>query len=377
MTDTIQAITMPKWGMTMTEGRLAAWLVHEGQDISVGQEFMEVETEKITNVVESLVSGRIRKIIVPEGATAPVGALLAVVAEPNVPESEIETFVTSYADRAGTAGQADEGQAVARMLECGPHNLSILSIGDGDGLPAVLVHGFGGDGGTWLFTQDALAQERSVHIIDLPAHGASPPSLSSGSMEELTSALVAALEALNLEKAHLIGHSLGGAVALSVARTAPERVGSLSLIAPAGISAEISSEYVDGFLSADRRKPMKEVLAKLFASSDAMSAEMVENVLRFKRLDGVPDALAAIARNLAVGGRQVVDLRAILETIDVPVLVIWGEQDAIIPASQAADLPSGVKVELIANAGHMPMMEASSAVNRLLAAHLSSADAGK
>lgn len=376
MTDAIQAITMPKWGMTMTEGRLAAWLVQEGQDISVGQEFMEVETEKITNVVESLVSGRIRKIVVPEGATAPVGALLAVVAEPSVPESEIETFATSYADRAGTAEQAEEGQAVARMLGCGPHNLSILSIGDGAGLPAVLVHGFGGDGGTWLFTQDALAQKRRVHIIDLPAHGASPPSLSSGSMEELTSALVAALDALNLEKAHLIGHSLGGAVALSVARSAPERVGSLSLIAPAGIGAEISSEYVDGFLSADRRKPMKEILAKLFASSGAMSAEMVENVLRFKRLDGVPEALAAIARNLAVGGRQVVDLRGALEAIDVPVLVIWGEQDAIIPASQAKGLPSDVKVELIANAGHMPMMEASSAVNRLLAAHLSSADAG-
>ena len=64
----LQAITMPKWGMTMTEGRLAAWLVKEGDRISAGQEIMEVETEKITNVVEGLVSGLLRRIVVEEGS---------------------------------------------------------------------------------------------------------------------------------------------------------------------------------------------------------------------------------------------------------------------------------------------------------------------
>ncbi|RFC65674.1 MULTISPECIES: acetoin dehydrogenase dihydrolipoyllysine-residue acetyltransferase subunit [Mesorhizobium] len=377
MTDAIQAITMPKWGMTMTEGRLAAWLVKEGQQIQVGQEFMEVETEKITNVVESLIAGNMRKIIVPEGASAPVGALLAVVAEPNVPEADIDTFISSYADRAGRLDDMEDGQVVARVLTCGPHNLNVLSIGEGSGIPAVLVHGFGGDGGTWLFTQDALAQNRTVHIIDLPAHGASTPSLSSGTIEELGSALIAALDALKVEKAHLIGHSLGGAVALSVAERAPERVSSLSLIAPAGIGEQISSEYIDGFLSADRRKPMKDVLARLFSSSDAVSAEMVENVLRFKRLDGVPEALTAIARNLASDGKQKIDLRATLNATDIPALVIWGEGDAIIPAAQAIGLSPNVKVEVIGNAGHMPMMEASSNVNRLLSAHLNAADAGE
>ncbi|MBN9031439.1 MAG: hypothetical protein J0I23_16690 [Rhizobiales bacterium] len=64
----LQPITMPKWGMTMTEGRLSAWLVKEGERIATGQEIMEVETEKITNVVEGHVSGLLRRIVV-EGRT--------------------------------------------------------------------------------------------------------------------------------------------------------------------------------------------------------------------------------------------------------------------------------------------------------------------
>lgn len=370
----LQPITMPKWGMTMTEGRLSAWLVKEGERIATGQEIMEVETEKITNVVEGHVSGLLRRIVVEEGATAPVGALLAVVAETSVPDSEVDAFVAGYAERAGTAGDDADAYPAPRIVEAGPHRLNVLSIGDGDATPVVLIHGFGGDAGTWLFTQDALAKDRPVHVIDLPAHGGSAPTVPSGKVDELAQAVVAALDALGIARAHLVGHSLGGAVALSVAASAPDRVASLGLLAPAGLGAEISSDYIDGFLAADRRKPMKEVLSRLFADPDAMSAEMVENVLRFKRLDGVPEALGAIARNLATGGRQAIDLRDALTAAQAPVLAVWGEKDDVIPAAQADDLPANIKVERLADVGHMPMMEAAAAVNRMLAAHLADAD---
>lgn len=372
MSDRIQAITMPKWGMTMTEGKLAGWLAPEGADVATGQEIMEVETEKITNVVESQGRGRLRRIVVSEGSTAPVGALLAVLADEDVPDSDVEAFIASYADRAGNAA-ADSGDGPkARIVQAGAHRFKVLSLGSG-GVPAVLIHGFGGDGGTWLFNQDALAQNRIVHVIDLPAHGDSEPTVQSGKVADIAAAVLDLFAALDIEKAHLVGHSLGGAVALAIAAAAPERVQSLTLIAPAGIGSEISAAYIDGFLAAERRKAMKDVLAMLFADASGMNAEMVENVLRFKRLDGVPEALAAIAGNLMADGRQQVDLRAGLDGA-IPALVIWGEADQIIPASQSEGLPETIDVARLAGAGHMPMMEEAAQVNRLIIAHLGKAE---
>ncbi|MGE3873413.1 MAG: acetoin dehydrogenase dihydrolipoyllysine-residue acetyltransferase subunit [Parvibaculaceae bacterium] len=372
MSDRIHAITMPKWGMTMIEGKLAGWLASEGAEIASGQEIMEVETEKITNVVEAQAKGRLRKIVVAEGATAPVGALLAVLADQDISDSDVEAFIASYADRAGKA-QADAGAGqAARMVQAGTHRFKVLSLG-ADGVPVVLIHGFGGDGGTWLFNQDALAEKRIVHVIDLPAHGDSEPTVASGEIADMAAAVLELFEALAVERAHLVGHSLGGAVALAIAKARPERVASLTLIAPAGIGGEISTAYVEGFLAADRRKAMKDVLAMLFADAKGMNAEMVENVLRFKRRDGVPEILSAIGGKLIADGRQAVDLRAVL-TGAIPALVIWGEADTIIPAHQSEGLPPAVAIARIAGAGHMPMMEEAAQVNRLIGAHLAKAE---
>jgi pyruvate dehydrogenase E2 component (dihydrolipoamide acetyltransferase) len=366
----IQAITMPKWGMTMVEGKLVRWLADEGKHIATGQEVMEVETEKITNVVESTVGGTIRRIVVGEGMTAPVGALLAVLAEPDVPEGEVDAFVASYADRVRAAGEAAPAAPAPRQVEADGYRLNVLSLGEGERSPVVLLHGFGGDIGAWIFNQDALAAERPVHLIDLPAHGASDATVPSGRVEDIATAVTAILGKLDATRAHLVGHSLGGAVALAIAKADPARVASLTLIAPAGIGPDISTDYLDGFLAADRRKPMKEVLGRLFAHPEAVSAEMVENVLRFKRRDGVPEGLAVVAGALAHDGRQSVDLRGALEGATVPALVIWGDKDAIIPANQSQNLPARIKVEHIGDAGHMPMMEAAGAVNRLILGHL-------
>lgn len=369
MSDRIQAITMPKWGMTMTEGKLAGWLAGEGAEIAAGQEIMEVETEKITNVVESQAHGRLRKIVVSEGATAPVGALLAVLAAEDVPDSDVEAFIASYADRAGSTASEAGDAPKARIVRAGAHRFKVLTLGSG-GVPVVLIHGFGGDGGTWLFNQDALAQNRIVHVIDLPAHGDSEPTVASGKIADIAAAVLDLFAALDIETAHLVGHSLGGAVALALKAAAPNRVASLTLIAPAGIGSEISATYIDGFLAADRRKAMKDVLALLFADPKGMNAEMVENVLRFKRLDGVPEALAAIAGNLIADGKQAIDLRAVLADGSVPALIIWGDADQIIPAGQSENLPAGIAVARLPGAGHMPMMEEAAQVNRLINAHL-------
>lgn len=367
MAETIQAIRMPRWGMTMTEGTVSGWLVPEGTEIAPDQEVVEIETTKITNVMEAGYGGVLRRIVTEAGAVVPVGTLIAVVAEPSVSDADIDAFVEAH--RSDAAASDAMSGPTARLIEAGDRTVNVLSMGEGEAPPIVFVHGFGGDLNSWLFNQEALAAERPTHALDLPAHGASQPIVGDGDLAELAGSVLGALDALVLERVHLVGHSLGGALALWLAAKEPQRVLSLTLIAPACVGEAIDADYVEGFLTADRRRELKAVLGRLFADPARVTKDMIEGVQRFKRLDGVVGALGVIARRLFPDGRQAEDLRPLLADVAAPILVIWGAEDGILPASQARALDSAVKVEIVPDAGHMPHMEAAASVNRLIAAH--------
>ena len=96
MSEKIQPLTMPQWGLTMTEGTLVKWNAKEGDKISEKSEIAEIETEKIVNVLESPTSGVIKKLITPEGETLAVGALMGVIANDDVSSDEIEEFIITY-----------------------------------------------------------------------------------------------------------------------------------------------------------------------------------------------------------------------------------------------------------------------------------------
>ncbi|MBN9022269.1 MAG: alpha/beta fold hydrolase [Rhizobiales bacterium] len=140
----------------------------------------------------------------------------------------------------------------------------------------------------------------------------------------------------------------------------------LTLVAPAGFGAEIAGDFIAGFISETRSRKLRPVLEMLVANPDMVSADMVEDVLKFKRLDGAPDALRAVAGANFEGSTQKQSLRDRLAALSVPVQVVWGEDDRILPAAHAEGLPDSVKVTRIPGAGHIAHMEKSSEINSVI-----------
>ena len=367
MTARINAVTMPKWGMTMTEGKVTRWLVAEGGIVRPGMDVVEIETTKITNVLEGAAEGVVRRLVVGEGTSAAVGSVIAIIAAPDVTDAEIAVFLAGHAASAGDDGDEAASGPSSRLVAAGPHTLNVLSLGAGDATPVIFLHGFGGDLNSWLFNQPAIAAKAPTHAIDLPGHGQSSPSYGKGSARTLSEAVIALMDALAIPRAHLAGHSMGGAMALLLAIGHPSRVASVTGVAPGGLGPELNRAFIDGFIAADRRKSMQDALGLLFAKPDSVSRAMVDESLRFKRQDGVTEGLQTIAAANFTPGGQKSGLRELLPGLKVPAQIIWGRQDQVIPVAQAANLPPAIAVTVLDGAGHMPHMEKAADVNRLIA----------
>ena len=245
--------------------------------------------------------------------------------------------------------------------------------GSGEGEPLILVHGFGGNLNNWLFNREALAHGGEVYALDLPGHGKSSKDVGDGSTDDLAEVVKGFMDALEIGRAHLVGHSLGGAVVLTCALGEPGRTASLTLIASLGLGAEINASYIDGFVTARKRKDLKPQVAKLFGDPSLVTRQMVEDILRFKRLDGVQSGLQTIADKLLAGEIQRIALADRLEELAAEPLLIWGENDAIVPCSHAQAVADRARTAVIPGAGHMVQMEAAAEVNRLILELINSA----
>jgi pyruvate dehydrogenase E2 component (dihydrolipoamide acetyltransferase) len=112
MSQRIYPVTMPKWGIEMTEGTITEWHVSPGQSVAKGDHLLDVETEKIVNSVEAPASGTVRRVLADVGGTEKVGALIAVFAEPDVADAEVDAFIAGFRP-ADTSFEPDAGAAGA------------------------------------------------------------------------------------------------------------------------------------------------------------------------------------------------------------------------------------------------------------------------
>lgn len=247
----------------------------------------------------------------------------------------------------------------------------------GRGTPLVLLHGFAADGQSWAPLEKAVDPGRPLIRIELPGHGRSPRRRIGG-FGDLARMMVEAFDAATrgLGPVHLLGHSLGGAVALAVADLRARDLASLALIAPAGLGPEIDGATLQGIARASRSESLGPWLRRLTATPDGIGNDYVRAAMK-QRIDPELRAFQTdMADALFPDGTQAFDLRPALSRLDRPAALIWGRRDAILPHRHAFAADGEVAIHLLKDAGHVPHIECPERIAAILRRHWAAAEAG-
>ena len=262
-------------------------------------------------------------------------------------------------------------EARPRTVDVHGHPINFIEAGSGPVL--LLIHGMAGTCANWEAVIEPLAINHTVIAPDFPGHGASAPGGGDYSLGSLASGLRDLMLTLGHERATLIGHSLGGGVALQFTYQFPEMVERLALVSSGGLGPDVSPIL--------RAAALPD--AELFISATAGVGSRIGSVVgRGLGLLGLRPStdLAEVTRGYAtltdserrkafvatlrsvVGtqGQRVAALDKLYLAEALPLLIVWGENDPIIPVDHAREahsqLPSS-RLEIFADTGHVPQLE--------------------
>lgn len=235
-----------------------------------------------------------------------------------------------------------------------------------DGAPIVLLHGFGGDRLTWLNIQTALSSKKRSLAFDLPGHGEALDWPTIGNAGVAAKAVLQSLENLNLDKVHLVGHSMGGAVAALVALRKPDLVASLTLLAPGGFGPEINHRLLRRYATTTDAEGMEVLLEQFFGWEFRLPKFLAKTAAESRAKPGATATLTAIVEEIVDGTVQKTLPRDELAALAMPIKVIWGTQDRVLPTRQAHKLPGTVATHIFERVGHMPHLEIPKEVTRLI-----------
>ncbi len=260
------------------------------------------------------------------------------------------------------------------------HRVNTIQLGSGPAI--VFVHGLSGCWPNWLEQLAVFAPEHRVIALDLPGFGHSPGDAGEISMEGYARLLDTLLGQLGIERATLVGNSMGGLIAAETAAAHPSRVERLVLVSPAGVStyrnrltlgampvvrrlqqalalgAQWTASHSDRLAARPRVRRL--VLQGVVAHPSRLPAPLAAEQLRGAGTDGFVGALEAILE---------FDLRSRLPLISCPTLVVWGTRDRLVPVRDAdviaREIPGARKV-IYEDTGHMSMLERPDEFNALL-----------
>jgi pimeloyl-ACP methyl ester carboxylesterase len=254
------------------------------------------------------------------------------------------------------------------------HGRPVAYAHAGKGPVLLLIHGMAGDFENWNEVIEPLARNHTVLAPDLPGHGGSAPGGGDYSLGALAAGLRDLLAALGHDRATLVGHSLGGGIAMQFSYQFPEMTERLVLVSSGGLGTEVSPVLRAAALPG----------ADLFIATTAGAAGAVGSALgRGLKLIGLqpnadvaevgrgytsladPDRRAAFLATLrsvvGTGGQRVHAGDRLYLAEGLPVLIIWGARDPIIPAhhgESAHQLIPGSRLEIFGDVGHLPQLEA-------------------
>jgi pimeloyl-ACP methyl ester carboxylesterase len=253
------------------------------------------------------------------------------------------------------------------------HGRELSYVAGGEGPTLLLVHGIGGDWRTWEPVLDGLARDHQVVAVDLPGHGDSDKGAGDYSLGSLASALRDLCGALGIESATMVGHSLGGGVAMQFSYQFPERCERLVLVSSGGLGPDL------GLVLRMATLPGSELFLSVTAPAARRLMNLAAGAGRALRIRPAVDAefyartFAALAdpetraaflgtlRGVVGRRGQRVDARDRLYLAEqMPTLIVWGERDAVVPVDHgraAQEAMPGSRLEIFEGAGHIPQLD--------------------
>jgi pimeloyl-ACP methyl ester carboxylesterase len=279
-----------------------------------------------------------------------------------------------------------------RIYDVDVNGTCVSTLTMGSGPHVLLLHGLGGTRASFFETAAALAERYTVHVPDLPGFGSSgKPATGGYNARWFAEIMLGLMDELGIERAHIVGNSMGGRISIEMGLLAPERVGALALLCPAVAFVKRGFHPVVRVLRPEfgmlphkfTRGMVEKQFWSLFGDRDLIDPEVAEVIVdEFQRIYGSAGARYAFlssARNIYLEkpfGRGGFYPR--LAGLQPPALFVWTTADTLIPASFRRHvegwLPSAEQI-VLPSCGHVPQVERAEQTNGLIRRFFAQADA--